>query len=101
MTEYKEERVELTDTEWMDLIDGDRDGLPRCCANVSALRDDIIRLARDGGIVNSLYVSMLRTHATWVFPAHGNPSPTLQKLFAQLDIPTTYEDDDHEVTHEV
>jgi len=38
----------LTDSEWMSLIDMERDGLPVCCANVSALRDRVIDIAREG-----------------------------------------------------
>jgi hypothetical protein len=45
----KLERVELTDTEWMELINKERDGLGICCANISNLRDYIIEVARSGG----------------------------------------------------
>lgn len=42
--------VDLTDSEWMSLIDGTRPGgLQKCCANISELRDRIIEIARDGG----------------------------------------------------
>lgn len=37
----------LTDTEWMSIINRDRDGLPPCCANISQLRDTVISLARE------------------------------------------------------
>lgn len=39
----------LTDSEWMSLINKERDGLPECCANISELRDQIIQIIRDGG----------------------------------------------------
>lgn len=43
-------KVELTDAEWMSLIDGTREsGLQKCCANISELREQVIVIARDGG----------------------------------------------------
>lgn len=41
----------LTDAEWMSLINKERDGLPRCCANISDLRDQLIQIARDGAML--------------------------------------------------
>jgi hypothetical protein len=41
----------LTDTEWMSLIDKEREGLQACCANISELRDQIITIAREGAML--------------------------------------------------
>jgi len=35
----------------MSLINQKREGLPPCCANISALRDEIIQIARDGAML--------------------------------------------------
>jgi len=46
----KEIRITLTDAEWISLIDcaDDDSGLPICCANISALRDELIGVIRNG-----------------------------------------------------
>lgn len=41
----------LTPEEWVSLINGEADGLPRCCANISALREEVIGLLRDDGLL--------------------------------------------------
>ena len=41
----------LSDTEWMALINKEREGLPICCSNISELRDQIIQIARDGAML--------------------------------------------------
>jgi len=57
-------KVELTDSEWMSLIDGTRDdaSLQKCCANISELRDQIITIARDGGCYHTWSTSFLRAY---------------------------------------
>lgn len=79
-------KVELTDTEWMDLIDGERpDGLQRCCANISALRDWIISLARAGGQTNFITLKELRRTLGWVCADHEiDGIPALVKLRTQV-----------------
>ena len=79
-------KVELTDTEWMDLIDGERpDGLQKCCANISVLRDWIISLARDGGQTNFITLQELRRTLGWVCSDHAvDGIPALVKLRAQV-----------------
>ncbi len=62
--------VDLTDTEWMDLIDPERPGLPRCCANISALRDVIINIARESGRVGVFGRGDLGQKAVWVMEGH-------------------------------
>lgn len=88
-------KITLTDTEWMDLIDGDRDGLPRCCANISALRDTLIQTARDGGRV--AFFNSLRQHLSWCFPDHDVPSVTMQKVIDQLGIDLAAEHEKNKV----
>lgn len=79
--------IELTDEEWMSIIDSKRDGLPICCANVAALRDDLIEAARRGGRVD--FFNQVSRHFTWVFPSHGDPqamSPVMGKIADQLEL---------------
>jgi hypothetical protein len=83
-------RVELTDSEWMDLIAGDdsRPGsLGQCCANISSLRDRVIGIARDGGKVNnSVSLSRLREAIRWVMNGHEiDGIPALIKLRDQVE----------------
>lgn len=52
----------LTDSEWMSLIDGHRDdGLQKCCASISGLRDVVIQMARDGGTVDVFAKDLLKS----------------------------------------
>lgn len=92
--------IHLTDEEWMSLINGDRDGLPRCCANVSALRDDLIALARNSGRLDLFAKSSIAMHLTWVFPEHDVPSVAMQKVLDHFDI-TPFGEDDAEVAEVV
>ncbi len=78
-------RLDLTDAEWMSIIDQDRDGLPPCCGNISALRDSITSHARNGG--QPIFYSefeMLKRHLSWCFPDHDIPSPVFQKIIDQV-----------------
>jgi len=71
----------------MSLIDGERDGLPRCCANVSALRDCLISVARDGGRVNPFSIGRLEMTLGWVLDGHEIDGLTaLDKVRQQLDL---------------
>ncbi|RLD04109.1 MAG: hypothetical protein DRI65_11365 [Chloroflexota bacterium] len=76
--------IVLTDTEWMSIIDRNRDGLPICCANVSELRDIITRVAQDGGRLNGLSEPRLREHIEAVEDAHDF-SPVMLKVCKQLE----------------
>lgn len=82
----KDVEVKLTDSEWMDLIDGERsNGLAKCCANISALRDAIINLARDGGLTNPFGLQHLRETLGWVLDSHDiSEIPALMKLRKQV-----------------
>lgn len=87
-TEYKPVTLDLTDAEWMSLIDGEREGgLMRCCANISALRDVLIGAARDGGEVHLFAVESLRHTLGWVLDGHDiDGIPALVKVREQLDL---------------
>lgn len=89
-------RIILTDEEWMSIINREREGLPPCCANVSALRDEIIGLATNDG--ESLFTDhdMLRMRLNWVFPSHDVPSPAVQKIMDQIGwVPVPQEEGGH------
>jgi len=89
-------QIVLTDEEWMSIINKERDGLPPCCANVSALRDEIVMVAMEDGF-SSFYTdhSQLRMKLGWVFPGHDEPSPVVQKIIDQVGwVPA--EDAEHE-----
>lgn len=74
----------LTDAEWMQLIDQTADGLPYCCANISALRDDIISLARCGReYTEYVHRDEVVRHYHWVVGGH-EPLPLVEKLFAEI-----------------
>lgn len=78
-------KVELTDSEWMELIDMTRDGLPDCCANISAFRDAIITLAREGGELHAFIAhDLIKTH-TWCEEGHDMKElPIVAKLMGQV-----------------
>lgn len=80
-----EDKVELTDEEWMSLIDNERDGLPSCCGNISTLRDEIIEMARDGCRVSFRHYSLLRAYRACM-DGHDmrGLSPALDKLVEQV-----------------
>lgn len=84
------QKIELTDAEWMSLIDGTRsDGLQSCCANISDLRDHIISLARMGG-QSPLGITRHHIAMSWGAALDGhdglNEVPALIKLRDQLGI---------------
>ena len=87
-SEYRSLTISLTDTEWMDLIDGSRpDGLQKCCANISSLRDCIISAARDGGEVHRFEVEQFRQTLGWVVDSHEIAGiPALDKLRDQIGL---------------
>jgi hypothetical protein len=81
-------KIELSDEEWMSLIDGTREGgLAICCANVSALRDDIISAARNGGTVLIFNEELIKENMGWVDDSHDiGDIPALVKLRQQLGL---------------
>ena len=79
-----DEKITLTDEEWMSIIDVTRDGLPICCANISALRDEIIEVAREGG--DAFFgKSNIEEKVMWVKDDH-TLSPVILKICEQLGI---------------
>lgn len=87
----KSYNVELTDTEWMELIDGsdNRDNnLGMCCANISALRDSIFSIARCGnGEVFEFEKKDIEQKVSWCLSGHDlNGITALVKLCQQLEI---------------
>jgi hypothetical protein len=88
MAAWQPVRLDLTDAEWMSLIDGERDdGLQRCCANISALRDCLIGAARSGGEVHTFEVDQLRMTLGWVLDGHDiDGIPALVKVRRQLEL---------------
>jgi len=79
-------RVRLTDSEWVSLVNREREGLPGCCANVSALLDHVVSLLRNDGYCTVFDLAQLKQKASWVYPEHGEPSPAMAKLLDQLGI---------------
>ena len=83
--QHERPRIQLTDTEWMEIIVRDRDGLPPCCANISALRSELVAVAQnDGYSVFFTDFDTLRRTLGWCFPDHDVPSPEIQKVMDQL-----------------
>ncbi len=85
----KEKKIELTDAEWIGLLDAESDDstLPMCCGVVSELRSSIGYLARNGRIFNEGNARMFAERYATFLQYHGldelkNPEP-LSKLARQ------------------
>lgn len=87
---YSEKKISLSDEEWMSLIDGTREGgLTVCCANISALRDEIISIARNGGTIQQWDEAGLQVKINWVLDSHEiDKIPALVKFIEQTGIDT-------------
>jgi len=85
--------LELTDEEWMSIVARDRDGLPACCANISALRDSLIEIAREDGMIGFLNINRFAAALTWCFPSHEVPSDAIQKVLDQIGFEVPAEED--------
>ena len=89
--------ITLTDSEWVSLIDGESDdsGLSKCCANISALRDTLISICRDGrnGPIYNYRLKELMKHIKWVADGH-ELTPLIAKICKQIDF------DPNKVEHE-
>lgn len=79
----EEQRVALTDTEWMSLISKERDGLPACCTSVSNLRDQITQLAREDGVLN-ITIALMLAEAYEDFDGSHEKLPLVEKLMDQV-----------------
>jgi hypothetical protein len=79
--------LNLTDSEWVKLIDGNSDDseLPVCCANVSALRDALMRIVRNGrsSPISAFDLPELRKTLGWYCSGH-DMTPLLQKVADQV-----------------
>lgn len=81
-------KITLSDSEWMSLLDAERDGLPRCCANVSALRDVVQSIVRDGCEVTGLTSHQLEIKFVWFLEGHDlDEDGALAKLARQVGLP--------------
>ena len=82
-------QLELTDSEWMSLLDGEREGLQRCCANVSVLRDVLMNIVRGGGEVGTFDRFQLEQKFAWFIEGHNlDPDGPLAKIAAQVGLST-------------
>ena len=80
-------RLVLTDTQWMNIVDGTREGgLVKCCVNVEALREDLILVAEDGGVFDEWTASRLRVTLGWVVREEHDYQvpPVVDLVLAQL-----------------
>lgn len=93
--------IELTDEEWMSIIARERDGLPSCCANISALRDVLISIARDNGEVGFIHRVRFAQALTWCFPSHDVPSDAIQKVLDQAGFEMPEHEDHMRDRHEL
>lgn len=101
MTVTTTTKVDLTDGEWMSLLDGERDGLPRCCANVSALRDVLMQVVRGGGEVDTFTMLGLERAFGWFVEGHDLPEGgALEKLARQVGLPLEVPDEHPKQGHE-
>lgn len=83
----KQISLSLTDKEWMQLLDGNCEytQLQSCCANISALRDELGQIVREGRTepIMSFYLSSLKQKLMWVMDGH-ELSPLLKKVCDQI-----------------
>ena len=86
--ETTEVKLELTDAEWLQLLDGENDDseLPTCCANISALRDSLMSHVRAGRnrAIPSWKVREITQRLGWVADGH-DLTPLLKKVCKQLN----------------
>ena len=82
----EERLLGLTDDEWIRLIDGDSEDslLQVCCANISALRDQLISMLRGGRFrkAQTYEIQLLQRNLKWVVDGHDVllESPIFKKL---------------------
>ena len=78
-------KIILSDEEWMSIIDKYRDGIPICCANISALRDTLTDIAREGGEIGLFVDVELKERIEWVKNGH-DLTPIILKICKQLGL---------------
>ncbi len=90
--------VDLTDKEWVSLIDKDGEGLGLCCANISALRDAIIDILRNGKEID--FISghrFIQAFAHCNDGSHGDMyQGTIGKLARQVEAELAYTAPSHQ-----
>lgn len=83
-------KLELTDSEWMSLIDGESDDtqLGKCCAAISELRDILVQILRDGRNrdLEKWEIRDLKRNITNCFPDGHNPSELIKKISSQIGL---------------
>jgi hypothetical protein len=80
-------RLVLTDTQWMSIVDGTREGgLVRCCVKVESLREDLIVVAGEGGVFDEGTASRLGLTLGWVVGEEHDYQvpPVVDLIVAQL-----------------
>ena len=81
-------KIELTDHEWIDLLDREGEGLPMCCANISGLRDEIRYMLENGRTVNEEIARSFNMRWNWCFggqfPGHDLPNSPAHKIHDQI-----------------
>lgn len=85
--DYSPTPLDLTDAEWLSLIDGDPDEeseLGVCCGDVSNLRDVIIQIVREGRRNVSFGLKPQLIDKLNDFCATHDMTPTLKKLADQV-----------------
>jgi len=94
----------LTDSEWVSLINKERGGLPECCGNISELRDRVIALAREGGLLPAWDSMMLLRAYRVARDGHDfteEEHPALLKLVREVAEASGYTlEQIHEFPHE-
>lgn len=83
-----DQKIILTDAEWMALLRSTEDSeLPPCCANISALRDEIIDLATERSDISWAKTGLLRAYgaARDGHDLDNGSFPVLDKLMQQVD----------------
>lgn len=77
-------KIELTNDEWISVLDAEEEGLPRCCANISALRDTLFQIVRDGRECGPFIErQFLRTYY-WCLDHDESGFPIVKKIFDQV-----------------
>ena len=80
-------KLNLTDQEWVQLIDGQSEDseLPICCANISRLRDRFVSILRGGrnNDIMDFELEHLKQELKWVADGH-ELTPLLQKVCEQI-----------------
>lgn len=78
-----ETEIKLTDEEWMSILDPERDGLPICCGNISALRDEVYKLVRNSCKLPFYDVMSFFRAYLWCFSSHELPDSPVHKILEQ------------------